>query len=398
MSKHVNYFCCGQCGDDLLLSKKSRRKKKVLPPLTTSEDFEWTKLTKGNLWNKISYEAKLGYNFDLNLTYDNETIPDQLCLKSYSILRSFCRRNGIQLRGRQYDFNSEDEEAFMVEDITGLFPISKGVGNRSTFPDKIFHLGMENMSEERLLEASSHLHHALLCFKTIYGAVHEDIAACSRILGRILFLTGKTDCALLLQTQTIIMMERLKGIDCCELVEDFMYIGVYYFAAGDSDKSLAALYRSRYILETSFPGKIDHPLSGIIEMSLGVVLRYLREYSSAKVYLSNAYQILCPLGGHNKMKAALCLRAISSIYSLERDYENAIIEETRARSLFLEMVSDNHWAVQKTTETIERLKSLLKEKKEGMSGITGRNSSADKDLKVGLEVLVAAVSLNKRQP
>ncbi|CAD5121121.1 DgyrCDS9661 [Dimorphilus gyrociliatus] len=399
LSKYVRNTSSVECNDELLLSRNSRKKKKVFPFMTEQRFFEWAKETKNSLWGKILNEVNDSYNYKFCIDgYKN--VPEQLGLKNVSLLRAFCRTNGLQLKVRQYDFNSE-QETFKVEDLMGIFPLVKSTGIRSTLPDKIFHIGMERLGEDDLLTASRHIHHAILCFKSMYGPIHEDIAACSRILARIFFLSSNTTSACLLQTQTIIIMERIKGADCGELIEDYMFMGVFSFAAQNGENALHCFYRSRYLLYLIYPGQLNHPLMGIIDMCIGIVLRYLREFKPAKAFLEDAFIVLSPLNGHHKMKAALCLRAKSSIYSMEFDYKNAIVEEKRARGVFLEMASNDHWTVEKTSKTIEKLTQLYEEhgdrlyqEAQGPKEGVGRTR---KDLKIGLEVLCTAVALNKRK-
>ena len=74
------------------------------------------------------------FNYSANM----DQFVTKFHLQKLSFLREFCKKTGVQILLREYDFNSKKNLTFYVDDIVNLFPVVKYATPKATDACVIF--------------------------------------------------------------------------------------------------------------------------------------------------------------------------------------------------------------------------------------------------------------------
>ena len=67
------------------------------------------------------------------------------------MLREICKKTGIQMLLKEYDFENKKHTTFSDEDILSIFPIVKSITPRATDATTIFELAQTRLQSGKLL-------------------------------------------------------------------------------------------------------------------------------------------------------------------------------------------------------------------------------------------------------
>jgi protein TIF31 len=190
-----------------------------------------------------------------------------LKLRKFTLLRSFCQKNGVQLLLRDYNFETKHKETFHEDDILNLYPIVKHVPTKASDAANFFANGQAKIQQGLLKEGYELISESYNLFTNVYGALHPEICMCLRLLSRLNYILGDYVEALSTQHKAVMMCERLFGVDHSQTITEYTHLSLYCFANGQIANALKLLYRARYLLLINY-GE-DHPEMSLIDNNLG---------------------------------------------------------------------------------------------------------------------------------
>lgn len=201
--------------DELQKTNKRRNKRKNgKNALFGSDNNDWALITPKSMWKHIKTEIKAYWDFDLDcdLTAD-KSVVETYKLQKISILRAFCLKVGIQILLREYNFESRNKPTFTDEDIVNVFPIVKHINPRATDAYNFYTTGQSKIQQGYFKEGYELISEALNLLNNVFGAMHSENGQCLRMLARLSYILGDPQEALAIQQRSVIMSERVNGID-----------------------------------------------------------------------------------------------------------------------------------------------------------------------------------------
>ena len=184
----------------------------------------------------------------------------KLKLKKLTLLRSLCQSNGVQLLLREYNFDSKHKEAVSEDDVLNLYPVVKHCNMKlATDAYNFFTNGQAKIQQGMLKDGFELIHESYNLLSNVYGALHPDICMCLRLLARLNYILGDYSEAYATQHKTVMMCERLLGLESAQLVTEYMHLALYAFAALHNQPN-GAQAPLKYVLNLKLLGEVNKHL------------------------------------------------------------------------------------------------------------------------------------------
>ncbi|XP_016324965.1 clustered mitochondria protein homolog isoform X1 [Sinocyclocheilus anshuiensis] len=312
----------------------------------------WSILTPTDLWRAIKAEAQEYYHYSLPCGSVEEAV-DKCRLQRITLLREIAIKTGIQILLREYHFDSEHKTVFTEEDILNIFPVVKHISPRSSDALYLLHCGQSRVQQGCLQEGCELISQALGLFTNVYGALHQDVCICLRLLGRIHYILGDYAEALSHQQRAVLISERVLGIEHPNTIQEYKHLGLYCFAGGQSVTALRLLYRARYLM-LLVCGE-DHPEMALLDSKIGLVLHSMMACDLSLKFLENALALTSKYQGPSSLKLAQSHHLLAKVHESKGDFRAALTHEKERYGIYRKQVGEAH---EKTQESSEYLKHL----------------------------------------
>lgn len=209
-------------------SKSNRRGKKKYTKIangsgnrhtSVANNNDWLLVTPKSVWNQIKKEIKSYWDYDFKCD-SVETAVEIYGFHRMSILRAFCLKVGIQVLLREYNFDLRNKATFNEEDILNVFPVVKHISPRASDAYNFYTTGQSKIQQGLFKEGYELISEALNLLNNVFGAMHSENGSCLRMLARLSYLLGDPQEALAIQQRSVIMSERVNGVDHpCTILE-----------------------------------------------------------------------------------------------------------------------------------------------------------------------------------
>eukprot|EP00079_Xenopus_tropicalis_P008751 XP_002932134.2 PREDICTED: clustered mitochondria protein homolog [Xenopus tropicalis] len=322
---------------DELMSRRRKGKKKVRP--LENGDSIWTSMSPADLWKQICGKARDSYDFTLPRDSVDQLV-EKFNLQKVTLLREFCKKTGIQVLLREYNFESRHKPALTEEDILNIFPVVKHIHIKAKEANELVNKAQISIEQGCLKQAAILLNEALVHFNSVYGAVHPEIAVCLRVLARVKFLLGDIAEALDNQQKAVIMTERTMGYDHTTTIQDYVLLSLYCFASGQLPVALKLLYRARYLL-LLVTGE-DHPSMATLDSNIGVVLQAVLECDLSLRFLEKALETNKKYFGNKSLDVALSHHLIALAHTSKAEFRAAMQHEKETYTIYKALLGDFH--------------------------------------------------------
>ncbi|OCT98193.1 clustered mitochondria protein homolog [Xenopus laevis] len=323
---------------DELMSRRRKGKKKVRP-LENGDSTAWTSMSPADLWKQICDKAR--DSFDFTFPCDSvDQLVEKFNLQKVTLLREFCKKTGIQVLLREYNFESRHKPALTEEDILNMFPVVKHIHIKAKEANELVNKAQISMQQGCLNQAAVLLNEALVHFNSAYGAVHPEIAVCLRLLARVKFILGDIAEALDNQQKAVIMTERTLGYDHTNTIQDYVLLSLYCFTSGQLPVALKLLYRARYLL-LLVTGE-DHPSMATLDSNIGVVLQAVLECDLSLRFLEKALETNKKYFGNKSLDVALSHHLIALAHTSKAEFRAAMQQEKETYTIYKALLGDFH--------------------------------------------------------
>ncbi|XP_051734303.1 clustered mitochondria protein homolog isoform X2 [Ctenopharyngodon idella] len=339
-----------QQNDKLASRRRSRRRRSracVGGTMTV-----WSNLTPSDLWVAIKTEAHEYYHYSLPCGSVEEAV-DKCRLQRITLLREIAIKTGIQVLLREYHFDSEHKTVFTEEDILNIFPVVKHISPRANDALYLLRCGQSEVQQGCLKEGCELISQALGLFTNVYGALHQDVSVCLRLLGRLHYILGDYAEALSHQQRAVLISERVLGIEHPNTIQEYKHLGLYCFVGGQPVTALRLLYRARYLM-LLVCGE-DHPEMVLLDSKIGLVLHSMMACDLALKFLENALALTSKYQGPSSLKLAQSHHLLAKVHESKGDFRAALRHEKERYGIYRKQVGEAH---EKTQESSEYLKHL----------------------------------------
>ncbi|XP_036330049.1 protein clueless [Rhagoletis pomonella] len=321
----------------------------------SSNQSEFLLMTPKSLWMQIKKEAKCYWDYDLRCD-SIETAVEIYGFHRVAVLRSFCLKVGIQVLLREYNFELRNKSTFNEEDVLNVFPIVKHISPRASDAYNFYTTGQSKIQQGLFKEGYELISEALNLLNNVFGAMHSENGSCLRMLARLSYLLGDPQEALAIQQRSVIMSERVNGIDHPCTVLEYTHLSLYCFANGQIGASLKLLYRARYLLAL-ICGE-DHPEVALIDSNISLILHAVGEYELSLRFIEHALELNLKYFGDKSMHVAVSYHLVARTQSCMGDFRSALNNEKETYAIYKSQLGEAH---EKTRESAECLRLLTQQ-------------------------------------
>ncbi|TKR64461.1 hypothetical protein L596_024988 [Steinernema carpocapsae] len=317
----------------------------------------WNKFSAVDFWKKLRADCESYYGFEIEQE-SPVTFFEKFAVSKMAVLRRFCVVVGIQLVAKNFNLDSSKARLpFSDEDVYNMVPIVKHVHKKSHDASNLFLAGQTKMQQGHLRDGYEHVAEALNLMNSVYGSLHEDMAACLRVLARIAYILGEPGEAFVHQHKAVFTSERCLGLDHAQTITDYIQLAHFTFANLRIGASLRILYRARYLLLLAF-GE-EHPLMSQIDANIGCILYAVNQHDLALKYLESAKKLHeASMSGNKNLKTAIIYHLLARVNSNRGDFRQSLQMEREAFNIYSNTFGPNH---EKTKESGEHMKHFTHE-------------------------------------
>ncbi|XP_047142254.1 clustered mitochondria protein homolog isoform X1 [Hydra vulgaris] len=333
--------------------KKKKNKKRQQKSHLSNKKMIWMSLSPEILWTFITNYMEKHFGYKLECASIDDFIS-KFHLQKVSFLREFCKKTGIQVLLREYDFSSKKNPTFHTDDIINMFPVVKYTTPKATDACAIFETAQNRLQAGFFGEAHELMVEALNMFNQVYGPLHEDIVVCYRAIARIHYLADDAPQAVSFQKKAVIVAERIFGIDHPETLVAYVHLALYCYHAGLANASLKLMYRSRYLTLLAFGD--DHPDMAAFDTNIGLMLHNQREFSVGCKFLERSCYLQMKYHGPKSIHTATSHHLVARALTALGEYKSALNSEKMTFSIYQSHFGDGD---PRTKESSEALKTIL---------------------------------------
>ncbi|XP_029648637.1 clustered mitochondria protein homolog [Octopus sinensis] len=336
-------------------SRKKNKRKNKSGILYVPDNTEWLNETPKSLWKRIVNDVHEYYHFTVE-SDSVDSLVEKYGIQKISLLRSICRKCGIQILLKDYNFDSKNRQTFFEDDIVNVFPVIKCVHPKASDAYHFFTSGQSKIQQGLLREGYDLISEALNLLNNVYGAMHPDIAACLRLLARLNYIMGEYSEALSYQQRAVLMSERVLGIDNANTITEYAHLALYCFANNQIANALKLIYRARY-LALICHGE-NHPEVALFDSNIGLILHAAEEYDLSLRFLEKALELNIKFYGAKSLKVAMGHHLVARTRSCRSDFRSALQSEKEAYAIYKQVLGEEH---ERTKESSECLKHLTQQ-------------------------------------
>lgn len=310
--------------------KKGNKKKKAA---TVNTD-----LTPQRVWTEVTRVCAVHFRTLIVVSNSNShlrvgTGPNAVLVSKLALLRSLCKKTGVQMLARKYHLDCLSNPHFTSEDIMDIIPVCKHMEPASTEGKKLYEEGtlLSRAGYER--KAADFLERAVQTMQQTYGLMHESIANCYRQLAVVFGKTKQFNFAISYQSKAVLTSEGARGSDHPETIQDIIYLGQFMRLGNRREKALRLFKYARHLCTVAV-GEY-HQEHALIDTHIGLCYLELRQATKAVTWFDRALKcqkevlpdsdISCAqtnilkatalAQAHNAREALACARIAYTIYS-----------------------------------------------------------------------------------
>jgi protein TIF31 len=171
-----------------------------------------TQLTADTLKNVVHSGVKSRFRYDLGQEFWGSVGP--------VLFRSICLKVGIQIRAREYNFNTL---TFHTTDILNLYPVIKHAQPRAGFAVEAYEHGRVSLAQKQKELGMELIRESVSMLEQIYGPVHADSGRAYANLAALYYNDEQPKQAIAMQRRAVIVLERTLGFDHPETLTQYVF-------------------------------------------------------------------------------------------------------------------------------------------------------------------------------
>lgn len=313
-------------------------------------------------------------------------------IKRPQLLREIALKLGLQLRIRQYRFNSLTEEekvvvsavlipttngiacgkkkkpkttatteaipilpitTFTAEDIQNVIPLVKDASSRSQLAEEALEAGrisiiqdQKDLGQELLLESLS-LH------EQIYGVLHPEVARVYNTLAMLYYQLDEKLAAVELARKAVIVSERTLGVDSSETILNYLNLGLFEHSNGNTHAALAYIRHAFGFWRIVYGD--GHPDSVTTMNNVAVMLQALKHYHDSRKWFEASLRVCESIFGKYSPNSATLSFQLAQALALDQDSKGAVARMRDAYTVFLAELGPNDRNTKEAENWLEQL-------------------------------------------
>ncbi|TVY21942.1 Clustered mitochondria protein-like [Lachnellula arida] len=229
--------------------------------------------------------------------------------------------------------HSAPPQTFSPDDIHNVVPVIKEASPRSSLAEEALEAGrisimqgQKKLGQELLLESLS-LH------EQIYGIIHPEVARVYSSLSQTYYQLEEKEAAFELARKAVIVSERTLGIDNAETLLNYLNLGLFCHACGETKLALQYVKHALELWKIIYGP--SHPDSITTLNNAAVMLQNLKDFHSSRLWFEASLKICEDHYGKHSINSATLLFQLSQALALDSDSKTAVNRMRESYNIFL---------------------------------------------------------------
>lgn len=401
-----------------LLGAEHNPNPKVVPDeglwkLYHDADFSFEKLTVESLRASIEKEVSKRYRFELEKGWEATVKPLQM-------LRELALKLGLQLKIKNYEFTAKSQEAtkvngdaaatnsgsekkkgkkkspaasvadfsdskgssttFEPDDLLNVIPIVKDSASKSQLAEEALEAGRISLIQDHKEIGQELLLESLSLHEQIYGVLHPEVARVYNTLSMLYYQLDEKAAAVELARKAVIVSERTLGVDSAETILNYLNLGLFEHASGNTKTALAYIKHAFGFWRIIYGDA--HPDSVTTMNNVAVMLQALKYYTDSRKWFEASLKVCESIFGKSSPHTATLCFQLAQALALDNDSKGAVSKMRDAYNVFLAQLGPKdrntkeaeNWLEQLTQNavTLARQAKDLQERRKRMLNMTPR--------------------------
>lgn len=321
--------------------------------------------------------ATVGSHFRYRMSTD---VLREMALPRLPLLRSFCKKTGVQLAARDYDFHSREVPTVAVEDVLNILPLVKQVRSRATDAAAMSDRGAFALANNDLRTALESFEEAVNLMHQTHGPLNDQVASFYRHLAWINAQCEEFAAAMELQEKAVMTSERALGLDHADTIRNYVNLASYTAAAGFPRAGANFLHHARHLVQ--IVSGSEHPDIANIDNTLGML--HLRDgrFDDAIVCFERSAALFNVVFGRKSDESCTNLRVIERACVSVGRFDKAIMYEKTIQQTLREVYGEED---PRTRDSEARLEQLEKDAAEFAKHVAAAREEQMKKLRQAFE-------------
>jgi protein TIF31 len=224
--------------------------------------------------------------------------------------------------------------------------------------------GRVSLAQDQKEIARDLLLESLSLHETIYGVLHPEVARVYHQLSNLLYTLEEKGPAVELAHKAVIISERTLGVDHAETVLNYLNLGLFEHAVGNTKAALAYVLHALDIWKIIYGAK--HPDSITTINNAAVMLQSSKLYKESRTWFEAATEISEDVSGKQSVATATMLFQLSQADALDKDMHTAVNRMRESYNIFNHLLGPEDrntreaesWLSQLTTSAVAQAKHV----------------------------------------
>ncbi|KAH0541325.1 Intracellular distribution of mitochondria [Glutinoglossum americanum] len=336
-------------------------------------DVGFEKVTPETLKRDIEFQVKQRYRYELETDWISK-------IKHTQLLREIALKLGLQLEAKIYHFSdkpitpadaegnasngiaknvvvnghstagkkkkrsgsptssiasgpSKSPTTFTAEDIVNVVPVVKDATPRSALADEALEGGRISIMQNQREIGQELLLESLSFHEQIYGILHPEVARVYNQLSLLYYQLEEKNAAVELARKAVTVSERTIGIDSAETVLNYVNLGLFEHANGNTKPALAYIKHALELWKIVYgPG---HPDSITTINNAAVMLQHIKEFHESRMWFEASLVVCEKTYGRQSIHTATLLFQLAQALALDNDSKGAVNRMRECYNIFL---------------------------------------------------------------
>lgn len=224
-------------------------------------------------------------------------------------------------------------QTFSPADIMNVVPAVKDSSPKSQLAEEALEAGRISIIQDQKELGQELLLESLSLHEQIYGVLHPEVARVYNTLSMLYYQLDEKAAAVELARKAVIVSERTLGVDSTETILNYLNLGLFEHANGDTRAALAYIKHAFGFWRVVFGD--GHPDSVTTMNNTAVMLQALKHYTDSRRWFEASLLVCEEIFGKNSANAATLSFQLAQALALDNDSKGSVNRMRDAYNIFL---------------------------------------------------------------
>ncbi|KAF2476871.1 uncharacterized protein BDR25DRAFT_41781 [Lindgomyces ingoldianus] len=364
----------------------------TLKSMYPEADFGFEAVTAESLKKEVVAHVALRYRYNLGKSWIEPGKQTQL-------LREVCLKLGLQLEMKEYAFTKQvvvngtstdtnstptanghtttsskkkknknangsptratspvcaaPPQTFHADDVLNIVPVVKEASPKSLLAEEALEAGRMSVAQDQKELGQELLLESLSLHEQIYGVLHPEVARVYHTLSNLLYNLDEKNAAVELAHKAVIVSERTLGVDHADTVLNYLNLGLFEHANGNTKAALAYVRHALELWKVIYGP--NHPDSITTLNNAAVMLQSMKQYHESRLWFEASLAICEDVSGKQSINTATLLFQLSQALALDKDMRAAVNRMRESYNIFNTVLGPDDRNTKEAEQWLEQL-------------------------------------------